>query len=286
MADDIKVINADDLLKGVKLTFHGQAPGDAAPTEVQNSKGGGPRTAEKTQLAPPAGKKPAVPAITVAPPPAPKNIEVNAAAKAGTPNGAAAAAPSSLLEGIAASLSEQYHSSEWVVPPGQPNDWRFMLAVCRAALVAWFNPASTLIERLALTEAVGRAFGLDEHALEQAVAESLITNAQIPYQLAVQHAALNGNVFSVGPGSFPPDHAGRAAYLEFRREAMVEAEQLLQQQLGLPEFNGLLQVEVVGATGLKVNRPKSGSKQLLPYTAVWLSDGGRNRRGERLFTQA
>ncbi|GLI66233.1 hypothetical protein VaNZ11_009972, partial [Volvox africanus] len=297
MADDIKVINANDLLKGVKLTFHGQAPSDAAPADVHNSEGTGPRTKQKTQGGPPGDQKIAVPSIAVGPPPSANGADADmgtaaaaaaAAAAAGRsmPDGAPVPSGSSLLEGIAESLSEQYHSGEWVVPPGQPNDWRFMLPVCRAALVAWFNPASTLAERLALTEAIGRAFGLDDHALEQAVAESLITNVQIPYQLAVQHAALNGNTFSVGPGSFPGDQAGRAAYLEFRREAMVEAEQLLQQQLGLPEFNGLLQVEVVGATGLKVNRPKSGSKQLLPYTMVWLNDRSRNRRGEKLFTQA
>ncbi|GIL67420.1 hypothetical protein Vafri_20806, partial [Volvox africanus] len=290
MADDIKVIKADDLLKGVKLTFHGQAPGEAAPADVHNSKGAGEghRTNENPGV-PPGGQKRTVSPIVVGPPPDAKGADAGpvkaaaAAAAGGTPGGATVTSSNSLLEGIAESLSEQYHSGEWLVPPGQPNDWRFMLAVCRAALVAWFNPVSTLAERLALTEAVGRAFGLDDHALEQAVAESLITNVQIPYQLAVQHAALNGNTFSVGPGSFPGDQAGRAAYLEFRREAMVEAEQLLQQQLGLPEFNGLLQVEVVGATGLPV---KSGSKQLLPYTVLWLSDRSRNRRGEKLFTQA
>ncbi len=53
------------------------------------------------------------------------------------PHGGAGGEPTgSLLEGIAASLYEQYQASEWLVPPGQPNDWRFMLAVCRAVSAA------------------------------------------------------------------------------------------------------------------------------------------------------
>ncbi|EFJ51448.1 hypothetical protein VOLCADRAFT_87764 [Volvox carteri f. nagariensis] len=274
MADDVKVIKADALLKGVKLTFHGQGPSDAPGAK-------GAATAWAPE--PPHGSGAS----------ATKLVSSPAKGPAASPGGAAAAAadaappsaPSSLLESIAASLWDQYQSSEWLVPPGQPNDWRFTLAVCRSCLVAWFNPASTLPARLALTEAVGRAFGLDEGAVEQAVAEAIIINSQVPRQLAAQHAALLHQTFSVRQGSFPSESEGRAAYQAYRREAMVEAEELLQQQLGLPEFNGLLVVEVVGATGLNTRRAKAGARQLLPYAAVWLSDKSGSRRGDKLFTK-
>ena len=127
------------------------------------------------------------------------------------------------LEDVAASLAEQYAASDWLVPPGQPNDWRFMLPVCRAVsrrrsplagatyvasvlaagyavcarcwytashvrpgpaavpaiasahaalcpcqvLLGWYNPVETLPARLRLAEALGRAFGLDDDAVEQ-----------------------------------------------------------------------------------------------------------------------
>ncbi|GLC37119.1 hypothetical protein PLESTB_000981900 [Pleodorina starrii] len=268
MADDIKVINASDLLRGVKLQFQGHGPPNDLPATTAK---GGARAPEAPAAGPGAAKPPGKDILAPSP---------CSAAADGGPD-----APASLLEGVAASLTEQYQASEWLVPPGQPNDWRFMLAVCRAALVAWFNPVSTLPERLKLVEAVGRAFGLDEHALEQLVAESLITNAKVPQQLALQHTALDNNAFAVRQEAFPPEREGKAAYQAFRREAMLEAEHLLQQQLGLPEFNGMLLVEVVGATGLKLKRGRTGSKQLLPYAAVWLGDKSGSRRGEKQFTK-
>ncbi|GFR51401.1 hypothetical protein Agub_g13839, partial [Astrephomene gubernaculifera] len=132
--------------------------------------------------------------------------------------------PPSPLDDVAAALSEQYGSSEWLQPPGQPNDWRFMLAVCRAVLVAWFNPADTLPERLATAEALGRAFGLDPGAVEQVISECLLLNCCVSRQLQLQAAALAGDSFAVRPSHFPPGAEGAAAYAEFRREALLETE--------------------------------------------------------------
>ncbi len=69
-----------------------------------------------------------------------------------------------------------------------------------------------------MVEAVGRAFGLDDAALEQVVAECVVTNSQVPRQLQLQHQALSNNAFSVRPDSFAPEQEGRLAYQAFRRD--------------------------------------------------------------------
>ncbi|KAG2439788.1 hypothetical protein HYH02_010423 [Chlamydomonas schloesseri] len=241
MADNIKVINAGDLLSGVKLTF--------APASAQAAAHSSARHAD-----------------------------------VGTTGASGAAGPTSPsgspLEDVAASLAEQYAASDWLVPPGQPNDWRFMIPVCRAVLLGWYNPAETLPARLRLAEALGRAFGLDEDAVEQMVAESLLLNTAVATQLALQQLALAGGCFAVREADFPDDRAARAAYQTFRRDATSETEQLLRQQLGLPDFNGLLYVTVLGGEGLRA-KGRSG-KALHPYVSVWLADGkSGSRRGEK-----
>ncbi|KAG2424046.1 hypothetical protein HXX76_014867 [Chlamydomonas incerta] len=205
----------------------------------------------------------------------------HASVQAGPSGAVGPTSPSgSPLEDVAASLAEQYAASDWLVPPGQPNDWRFMLPVCRAVLMGWYNPVETLPDRLMLAEALGRAFGLDEDAVEQMVAESLLLNTAVATQLGLQQLALAGGCFSVREADFPDDRAARAAYQAFRRDATSETQQLLRQQLGLPDFNGLLQVTVLGGEGLR-SKGRSG-KALHPYVSVWLADGrSGSRRGEK-----
>eukprot|EP00198_Chlamydomonas_reinhardtii_P004311 XP_001693647.1 predicted protein [Chlamydomonas reinhardtii] len=240
MADNIKVINAGELLSGVKLTF--------APASAQAANA----SARHTDVG---------------------HTGVSGAAGPTSPSG-------SPLEDVAASLAEQYAASDWLVPPGQPNDWRFMLPVCRAVLLGWYNPVETLPARLRLAEALGRAFGLDDDAVEQMVAESLLLNSAVATQLALQQLALAGGCFAVREADFPDDRAARAAYQAFRRDATCETEQLLRQQLGLPDFNGLLHVTVLGGEGLRA-KGRSG-KALHPYVSVWLADGkSGSRRGEK-----
>ncbi|KAG2498374.1 hypothetical protein HYH03_003633 [Edaphochlamys debaryana] len=249
MADNIKVINAGDLLKGVKLSF-AQGPADVAATSV---------AVQKEYGAGPGGGRPALRASTSSVP---------------------AASP---LNDVASSLAEQFAASDWLVPPGQPNDWRFMVAVARAALVAWYTPAETLRERLGVVEALARAFGLGEDEVEQVVAEALQANAHVASQLALQLVALAAGSFAVGPDSWPSEAEGKAGFPVYRREAIPELVQLLQQQQKLPAFNGLLQAKVMAAVNLRI--PKGKARQLHPYAELWVSPPGASRKSDRRATK-
>ncbi|KXZ43774.1 hypothetical protein GPECTOR_81g224 [Gonium pectorale] len=222
MADDnIKVINAGDLLKGIKLNFNGQAAQDlvASASQRAHSKGG----------ASPAG----------GPGPGPPPAASPAARLLSSP---------CVLDEVGSCLAEQYAVSEWLVPPGQPNDWRFMTAVVRSV-----------------------------------VSEALALNTAVASQLALQAAALAGGGFAVGRGSFPPEPQAARAYEDWRREALLESRQLLTQQASLPPFNGLLRIEVLGAAGLR--GPRGKSSPLRPYVVAWLVGPSGSRKSDKHATR-
>eukprot|EP00798_Chlamydomonas_sp_ICE-L_P010375 gene10375-8315_t len=76
------------------------------------------------------------------------------------------------------------------------------------------------------------------------------------------------------------DFLSQEAYFEWRKVALNEAESILQQLMDLPEFNGLIEITVLGGEHLEM-RQRGGflgfskAVPINPYVSVFLEDGER-----------
>ncbi|KAJ9528804.1 hypothetical protein QJQ45_000051 [Haematococcus lacustris] len=290
MADDVGVIRAEDLFKGIKLQVQYHDPAKPGSTADHRSKsvpgaGGSVRTPLedvcdslheswlRSSWAQAAGFSPSPAAPAQLPPSSPPSLFSPGASPHASPSivtgRTGGAQPSSVFP-------ELY------------------TAVLRAVLLEWGPEApATLEERLRGADALAPLFGLEAGQHEQLLCRALACNEQLGKELQVyslvqkaslqQHqCGLQAADFSSQPSALaavlPGTHL-QAAYTAWRHSALAEVQALQELQQRLPAFRGVLEVTVIQAQGLQA--PKTGTTgfmccvkptfmELNPYVALYL----------------
>ncbi|KAL6754121.1 hypothetical protein V8C86DRAFT_385071 [Haematococcus lacustris] len=288
MADDVGVIRAEDLFKGIKLQvqYHDPAkPGSTADHRSKDSRsksvpgaGGSVRTPLedvcdslheswlRSSWAQAAGFSPSPAAPAQLPPTSPPSLFSPGPHPAPGP-GPAGASPHASPSIVTGRTGGAQPSS--VFP-------ELYTAVLRAVLLEWGPEApATLEERLRGADALAPLFGLEAGQHEQLLCRALACNEQLGKELQVQKASLQQHQCGLQAADF----SSQAAYTAWRHSALAEVQALQELQQRLPAFRGVLEVTVIQAQGLQA--PKTGTTgfmccvkptfmELNPYVALYL----------------